>query len=103
MLNGVAAQNGAFAGALWHNAPNLKLYAKCGWTDLSRLRTWVLVVDPRRNVEARLGPGALSTVLSAAVKPLLALQRALRPAGRATSCRVEEIARFDAAMKRGMN
>lgn len=97
MLNGVAEQNESFAGALWHNAPNRKLYAKCGWTDLSKLKSWVLVMDPQRNLEARLGRNALTGALSTVLKKLLALRRALGRAGRSVGCRVEEISRFDAS------
>ena len=97
MLAGVAEQEDSFAGALWHNAPNLKLYAKCGWTDLSRLKSWVLIVDPTRNIEARLGQNALASALSAVLRQLLAMRAALLPAGRGTAYRVAEVARFDAA------
>ncbi len=97
MLNGVAEQNNTFAGALWHNAPNRKLYAKCGWTDLSKLKSWVLIVDPKRNLEARLGRSPSTRALSVIVRKLLAMRSAWSRAGRSAAYRVEEIARFDAA------
>jgi hypothetical protein len=84
-------------GALWHNAPNLKLYAKCGWTDLSKLTVWALIVDPRRNLEARLGRNPLAGALAWALRKLLALRLDLVRAGRSTAYRVQEIQRFDAA------
>jgi len=97
MLNGATEHNTSFAGALWHNAPNRKLYAKCGWTDLSRLKSWLLIIDPKRNFEARLGSGLLTSALSVIVRKLLAMRSALGRAGRSAAYRVEEIARFDDA------
>jgi len=97
MLNGTAQHNDSFAGALWHNVPNRKLYAKCGWMDCSRLVSGIWIIDPRRNVEARLGRNPLSFALSGLLRALLALRNALRLAGRSTAYRVTEVNRFDAA------
>jgi len=97
MLNGVAEHNKSFAGALWHNAPNRKLYAKCGWADLSKLKSWILIMDPKRNLEARLGRNPFTSALSVMLRKLLAMRSTLRRAGRSAAYRVEEIARFDSA------
>jgi GNAT superfamily N-acetyltransferase len=95
MLGGVAEQNRSFAGALWHNTPNLKLYAKCGWTDCSALVSSILVIDPRRSVQKRLGRNPLTHVLSFVLRQALAVRNALRRTGRSSAYRVTEIARFD--------
>lgn len=95
MLDGVSEQNDSFAGALWHNAPNRKLYTKCGWTDCSNLLSSVRIVDPRRNVQAVLGPNPLARILSVLLRKALAVRNSLRRAGRSKAYRVIEVDRFD--------
>jgi GNAT superfamily N-acetyltransferase len=95
MLGGVAEQQKAFAGALWHNPPNRKLYAKCGWTDLSELIYLMLVVDPRRFVSARLGDNPLTGMTSSFLQRALAARDALRRVGRSSAYPVTDVERFD--------
>jgi GNAT superfamily N-acetyltransferase len=95
MLGGVMEQSAAFAGALWHNAPNLKLYSKCGWTDCSALVFAIRIVDPRRNLEKRFGRNPLARVLAALLRPVLALRSALSRARPSGAYRVADIDRFD--------
>lgn len=96
MLTGVTAMNDSFAVALWHNAPNRKLYAKCGWRDCSELVSCALVIDPRPRLEKRFGRNLFTRALSAALRSALKARRTLRPAGRERSYRVTELTRFEA-------
>jgi GNAT superfamily N-acetyltransferase len=46
LLQSVARLAPLFSGALWHNAANLKLYEKSGWTNVPGFHGYVKVIDP---------------------------------------------------------
>jgi GNAT superfamily N-acetyltransferase len=94
MLSGVAEQSPPFAGALWHNEPNRRLYGKCGWVEVPDFFPWVKILDPMSAVRGRLGEGLLARTAAALLGAGLRARDLASPRA-SSSLRVEEISAFD--------
>lgn len=94
VLRSVAKQAPHFSGALWHNEPNYRLYAKCWWTGISGFYRYVKILDPspflRRRVPRLVGYG----LGWPAKKALSAIER-MRPSMRSEDVRIETLECFD--------
>lgn len=70
LLRGVAEQTTEFAGALWFNEPNRRLYLKSGWLPVPGLYPYLKILDPapfiRQRVAGRIPQTALSLLAQSA-------------------------------------
>lgn len=96
MLAGAAEHNPVLRAALWHNEPNLRLYAKAGWTRIEDFFSYAKVFDPTAKLRARFG-GAAARLIGPPASLLLRLRESLRRRSTAAGLRVAEIDRFDAS------
>jgi GNAT superfamily N-acetyltransferase len=94
MLGGAAEHNPVLRAALWHNEPNLRLYAKAGWIRFDDFFPYVRVFDPTALLRGRLGRTA-ARLVGRPVSWLLRVRELLRRRRPAPGLRLREIECFD--------
>ena len=60
VLREIKAQRDGFAGALWFNEPNFRLYSKCGWLEVPGLHPQVKIIKPLKYFKQKLNSKFLS-------------------------------------------
>lgn len=83
-----------FAGALWFNEPNHKMYIKAGWTDVTGLTAMIRIYDPSDLLRSRIKNSALLGIASALGRAALWLRHLATPRGNSPGVRVASIDRF---------
>lgn len=78
LLRGVAEQTTEFAGALWFNEPNRRLYLKSGWLPVPGLYPYLKILDPAHFIRQRVAGRIPQTALSLLARSALRVGEAFR-------------------------
>jgi len=95
LLQGIAEQVISFAGAIWFNEPNYRLYLKCGWLDVPGFYPYLKILDPTPFIKERFKGRILQNVASFLAKNFLKIREGLRSSESFRQVRVSEIEQFD--------
>jgi GNAT superfamily N-acetyltransferase len=95
MLANVASLAPSFAGALWFNEPNHKMYSKSGWTDVENFIAQVKIYDPRVFLKNRIVNKTILNVASAIGRTAFTLRDIARSRHYKNSFSVEKVKRYD--------
>ena len=68
MLKCITEQTDSFAGALWFNEPNHRLYIKSGWLDVPGMFSLIKIFDPGLFIERRIKNKLIVKMFSAVYK-----------------------------------
>jgi GNAT superfamily N-acetyltransferase len=95
MLRGVTDQAPSFAGSLWHNEPNRRLYQKSGWLEVPDFTPFVKIFDPAVFLETRLGAGFKARLAAPFVKAGLGIRDRLSLQSTSLPREIVTLDRFD--------
>lgn len=95
MLNGTAMAYRTFAGALWFNEPNYRLYVKSGWLDVPDLHSFVKIYNPEIFLENRITNKFIRKAAAIILKIGFKLKNAVRNPEKNKQITIKEIKRFD--------
>lgn len=94
LLQAVSQQAPLLAGALWFNAPNLKLYGKSGWTLVPGFYPYLKILDPSPFLRRHLSELA-GACLGPPARWLTGLRERLRFPRRSDEILISGVERFD--------
>jgi len=95
MLNGTASASKTFAGALWFNEPNYRLYIKSGWLDVPGLFSYVKIYNPEIFLENRISNMHLRKTAAAFLKLGFKLKNTVFCSAVNKQLTIKKINRFD--------
>ena len=97
MLKGTVEKSHSFAGALWFNEPNYRLYIKSGWLDVPNLHSFVKIFDPGAFLESKIKSRAIRKILSWAFKKIMQFKSLFAFSHKGKGIIIMEIDEFDDA------
>lgn len=95
MLKGTIEKSDSFAGALWFNEPNYRLYIKSGWTDVPNLFSFVKIFDPGVFLEGKIKNQTIRKIIAGIFKKLIQFKRMFNFESKVEGIKIIEIDKFD--------
>ena len=97
MLKGTIETSESFAGALWFNEPNYRLYLKGGWQDVPNLHSFVKIYNPDIFLEAKIKNQKLRKIIAVGLKKLLEFKRVVKSSNKIEEIKIIQIEMFNEA------
>lgn len=95
ILNETFKDPDIFAGALWFNEPNYRLYRKCDWLDIPNLHSFVRIYNPGVFLKEAVKNQVIRRILSSVLSKLIQLKNLYRGSHSYDDVKIEEIDVFD--------
>lgn len=98
ILQQMMLKTDSFAGALWFNEPNYRLYQKAGWLDIPNLSAYVKIYDPAYFVESMVQNRVFKKLIVGLVVTAMAVWNKLCIKSSKQNIRITKVERFDSSI-----